>query len=107
MYYYVFLLLAILGELVGTNLLKISMGFSKLLPTIGSLLSFAVCFYCLSIAMIKVPLNIAYATWSGIGLLLSTVVAVILYKEAINISTIIGLTLIIVGVVILNLYSTK
>jgi small multidrug resistance pump len=57
--------------------------------------------------MIKVPLNIAYATWSGIGLLLSTVVAVILYKEAINISTIVGLTLIIVGVVILNLYSTK
>ena len=85
MFYYLFLVLAIIGELIGTNLLKMSMGFTKILPTIGSLISFALCFYFLSIAMVKIPLNIAYANWSALGILATTAIASLVYKEQINI----------------------
>lgn len=107
MFYYLFLALAIIGELIGTNLLKMSMGFTKILPTIGSLISFALCFYFLSIAMVKIPLNIAYANWSALGILATTAIASLVYKEQINVMSMIGIVFIIVGVVLLNLFSAK
>ncbi|CAI2645670.1 hypothetical protein HW41_06390 [Apilactobacillus kunkeei] len=107
MFYYLFLALAIIGELIGTNLLKMSMGFTKILPTIGSLISFALCFYFLSIAMVKIPLNIAYANWSALGILATTAIASLVYKEQINVMSMIGIVFIIIGVVLLNLFSAK
>ncbi|ALJ31424.1 QacE family quaternary ammonium compound efflux SMR transporter [Apilactobacillus kunkeei] len=107
MFYYLFLVLAIIGELIGTNLLKMSMGFTKILPTIGSLISFALCFYFLSIAMVKIPLNIAYANWSALGILATTAIASLVYKEQINVMSMIGIVFIIIGVVLLNLFSAK
>ncbi|KPN79280.1 putative multidrug transporter EmrE [Apilactobacillus kunkeei] len=107
MFYYLFLALAIIGELIGTNLLKMSMGFTKILPTIGSLISFALCFYFLSIAMVKIPLNIAYANWSALGILATTAIASLVYKEQINAMSMIGIVFIIIGVVLLNLFSAK
>ena len=107
MFYYLFLALAIIGELIGTNLLKMSMGFTKILPTIGSLISFALCFYFLSIAMVKIPLNIAYANWSALGILATTAIASLVYKEQINVMSMIGIGFIIIGVVLLNLFSAK
>ncbi|TMT00099.1 multidrug efflux SMR transporter [Apilactobacillus kunkeei] len=107
MFYYLFLALAIIGELIGTNLLKMSMGFTKILPTIGSLISFALCFYFLSIAMVKIPLNIAYANWSALGILATTAIASLVYKEQINIMSMIGIVFIVIGVVLLNLFSAK
>ena len=107
MFYYLFLALAIIGELIGTNLLKMSMGFTKILPTIGSLISFALCFYFLSIAMVKIPLNIAYANWSAVGILATTAIASLVYKEQINVMSMIGIVFIIIGVVLLNLFSAK
>lgn len=107
MFYYLFLALAIIGELIGTNLLKMSIGFTKILPTIGSLISFALCFYFLSIAMVKIPLNIAYANWSALGILATTAIASLVYKEQINVMSMIGIVFIIIGVVMLNLFSAK
>ncbi|MHA8110293.1 DMT family transporter [Lactobacillaceae bacterium Melli_B4] len=107
MYYYLFLFLAIIGEMIGTNLLKASMGFTRWLPAVGSILSFTLCFYFLSLAMVKIPLNVAYATWSGVGLILATVISVFIWKDQVNLTTIIGLTLIVTGVVILNLFAPK
>lgn len=107
MFYYLFLALAIIGELIGTNLLKMSMGFTKILPTIGSLISFALCFYFLSIAMVKIPLNIAYANWSALGILATTAIASLVYKEQINVMSMIGIVFIVIGVVLLNLFSAK
>ncbi|CAI2644377.1 Quaternary ammonium compound-resistance protein QacC [Apilactobacillus kunkeei] len=107
MFYYLFLALAIIGELIGTNLLKMSLGFTKILPTIGSLISFALCFYFLSIAMVKIPLNIAYANWSALGILATTAIASLVYKEQINVMSMIGIVFIIIGVVLLNLFSAK
>jgi small multidrug resistance pump len=101
---YVFLLLAILGELVGTNLLKASNGFSSLWETLGSLAAYGASFYFLALAMKTINLNVAYALWAGLGIVLTTIVAVVFWKDPINLASILGIGLILGGVVILNLY---
>ncbi|MFC7686342.1 DMT family transporter [Ureibacillus sp. GCM10028918] len=101
---YLYLALAIIGELIGTSLLKASEGFSKLYPTIGLVMAFVGSFFFLSLAIKSIPLNTAYALWSGIGLVATTIISVLIWKEKINIASVIGISLILIGVVILNLY---
>ncbi|BAP84890.1 quaternary ammonium transporter [Paucilactobacillus hokkaidonensis JCM 18461] len=102
---YLFLGLAIIGEVIGTSLLKASAGFTQLVPTISSLVSYGLCFYFLSLTMKSVNLNVAYAIWAGLGLILTTIIAVFYWKETINIAGLIGIALILCGVVILNLFN--
>ena len=78
---YFYLFIAIVGEILGTNLLKLSDGFTKPIPTVSALLSYGVCFYFLSLAMQKIPLGIAYATWSAVGLVLTASIAVMIHKN--------------------------
>ena len=66
---YLYLVLAIVGELIGSSLLKASEGFSKLFPTIGVIIAFVGCFL-LSLSLKTIPLNTAYAIWSGLGIVL-------------------------------------
>ncbi|MCI2018825.1 MAG: SMR family transporter [Lentilactobacillus buchneri] len=101
---YLFLLLAILGELLGTSLLKASEGFSVLLPTIGAIISYMTCLYFLALSMKTVNLNIAYAIWCGIGMVLTTIIAVYIWKEPVNLASFLGIGLILMGTVILSLY---
>lgn len=99
-----FLMVAILGELVGTNLLKASAGFTVLWPSVGALSAYGLCFVFLSIAMKSLSLNVAYALWSGIGIVLTTLLSIIVWKEQVNLFSILGIALILMGVVVLNLY---
>ncbi|MDN4494472.1 DMT family transporter [Ureibacillus aquaedulcis] len=101
---YLYLALAIIGELIGTSLLKASEGFSKLYPTIGLVLAFVASFFFLSMAIKSIPLNTAYAIWSGVGLVATTIISVLIWKEKINVASVVGISLILIGVVILNLY---
>ncbi|GEA94014.1 multidrug resistance protein [Pediococcus damnosus] len=104
---YVYLALAIVGELIGTNLLKASSGFTLLWPSLGALIAYGTCFYFLGVCMKTVNLNIAYALWAGIGVVLSTLVAVLFWKEPVNLANVIGIGFILVGVVILNLFGAN
>ncbi|MBS5786580.1 MAG: multidrug efflux SMR transporter [Clostridioides difficile] len=101
---YMHLFFAIIGEIFGTSLLKLSEGFSKLVPTIGSLVCFSLAFYFLSLSLKSIQLNTAYAMWSGIGIVITTVISVLLWKENINFASFAGIGLILIGVVVLNLY---
>ncbi|HDH4522563.1 TPA: QacCGHJ group quaternary ammonium compound efflux SMR transporter, partial [Staphylococcus aureus] len=101
---YLYLIIAIVSEVIGSAFLKSSEGFSKLYPTLATLISFIVCFYFLSKTMQHLPLNITYASWAGLGLVLTTVVSVLILKEQINLISIISIILIIVGVVLLNTF---
>lgn len=106
MIYYIYLALAVILELVGTNFLKASEGFTKLNYTLGTLLSFSLCFYFLSMSLKGINLNIAYATWGGLGIVLTAVISVLVWKEQINLLSIIGILLVVSGVVILNLFGS-
>ncbi len=101
---YLYLALAIVGEVIGSSLLKASEGFSKLYPTIGVIIAFVGCFFFLSLSLKTIPLNTAYPLWAGLGLVLTTVISVLVWKEKLNMASIAGITLILVGVVILNLF---
>ena len=101
----IFLLLAILFETSATTLLKVSDGFSKLLPTIASIILYILSFYCLSNCLKTVPIGIAYAIWSALGIVLVTLVGIIAFKQTPDWAAIIGLLLIIIGVGVLNLFS--
>lgn len=103
---YIFLTLAIVLELFSTSMLKASIGFTKLLPSIIFILGMSLSFYLLSQALTFIPLSIAYAIWSGIGTALTAIIGVIIWKEQINIFTCIGIAFIIIGVVLLNLKSS-
>lgn len=101
---YLYLALSISLELVGTSLLKASEGFSKLFPTVGVIIAFISCFFFLSLSLKTIPLNTAYAIWSGIGIVATVIISVSIWKEKINTASIVGITLILAGVVILNLF---
>ncbi|MFB3193257.1 DMT family transporter, partial [Staphylococcus pseudintermedius] len=72
--------------------------------TLGTLLSFGICFYFLSLTIKFLPLNITYATWAGLGLVLTTIISVIVFKENVNLISIISIGLIVIGVVLLNVF---
>ncbi|PAG89986.1 multidrug transporter, partial (plasmid) [Staphylococcus aureus] len=87
--HYLYLFISIATEIIGTSFLKTSEGFTKLWPTLGTLLSFGICFYFLSLTIKFLPLNITYATWAGLGLVLTTIISVIVFKENVNLISII------------------
>ncbi|OMC80462.1 QacE family quaternary ammonium compound efflux SMR transporter [Paenibacillus odorifer] len=100
---YVLLATAIICEVFGSSLLKVSNGFKKILPSIGVVLGMGSAFYCLSLALSTIPLGTAYAIWSGVGTALTALIGVIIYKENFNLKKLLGLILIIGGVVIMKL----
>ena len=100
-----YLALAIVLEVFATTLLGKSEGFTKWLFTIGSLLSYGICFYFLSLALKNIPLGVAYAIWSGIGIVLTAIVGILVFKSKIDLPFVLGAVLIIAGVVVINLFS--
>lgn len=103
---YLFLGIAIVAELLGTTFLKYSDGYSKPLPTLISILSYALCFYIFSKSLQTINLSVAYATWSAVGLIITTLISVFIFREGITGIGICAILLITVGVVLLNLYGT-
>ncbi|MGX6427791.1 DMT family transporter [Levilactobacillus yonginensis] len=101
---YMYLGIAIMGELVGTNLLKAAAGFTRFGPALGALGAYALCFYFLSLAMKNIDLNVAYAIWAGIGIVITTFISMTYWHEPINQASVLGIVLVVAGVVILNLY---
>lgn len=101
---YIYLLFSIIGELIGTSMVKASEGFTKLFPVLGVITSFTFSFFFLSLSLKTLPLNMAYAIWSGVGTIATVVISVLIWKEKITAGSVIGILLIIAGVVVLNLF---
>ncbi len=100
---YVFLAVAIVSEVFGSSMMKLSNGFKRLAPSIAMVVGMGFSFYMLSLALHTIPLGTAYAIWSGVGTVLTTLVGVLLYKEKINAKKALGIILIVGGVVIMKL----
>jgi multidrug transporter EmrE-like cation transporter len=106
MFPWLFLAVAIVAEVVGTSFLKASAGFTKPLPVIAVVVGYGLSFYFLSLTLETLPVGIAYAVWSGVGLVLITAVAWVAYGQTLDLPAFIGMGLILAGVLILNLFST-
>lgn len=102
---YVYLAIAIVGEITGTSLLKASDGFERLGIGIMSLLCFGVCFYAMSLSLkLGMNLSVAYAVWSGVEIVITSLISVLIWHEATSSLQILGIGLILVGVVIVNVF---
>lgn len=98
-----YLTLAILFEILGTTSMKLSEGFSKLLPSVAVVVFYVACFGFLTMALKKIEMSLAYATWAGVGLAVVALVGIFVFGESITVMKAIFLTLIVVGVIGLNL----
>ena len=100
-----YLALAIASEIVGTSALKAAEGFSRAGPTLVVAASYGFSFYCLSIVLRSLPVGVAYAIWSGAGIVLITLIAWLFYGQTPDFPAIAGMALIVAGVVVINLFS--
>jgi len=103
--YWLYLMIAILGEVAATSSLKQSEGFTKLVPSIIVVIGYGIAFYFLSLALKYIPLGIAYAIWCGIGIVLIALIGWFFYKQTMDIPAVIGIVLIAAGVLTINLFS--
>lgn len=102
---YALLAIAIVAEVIATSAMRASEGFSRLLPATVVVIGYGIAFYCLSLTLKTIPVGIVYAVWSGAGIVLITLVALVLYRQVPDVPAIIGLGLIIAGVAVLNMFS--
>lgn len=105
MHPYLSLAIAIVSEVIATSALRASDGFSKLIPSVLVVVGYALAFLFLSITLKSIPVGIAYAIWSGLGVVLISIVAYFLYGQTLDTPALIGMALILAGVLVLNLFS--
>ena len=86
--------------------MKLSDGFTKPLPVVGTCITYIACFYFLSLSLKTIPLGVAYAVWAGLGIVLGNTISVVFFKQQFDFAAGIGITLIVAGVVVLNLFSS-
>lgn len=102
---YIPLGIAIALEVLGTSLLQQSQQFSRLWPTIGMAICYLLSFYLLSLALRSLPLGIAYAIWSALGIVLVATIGLLVFGQKLDLPAVIGLALIIAGVIVVNMFS--
>ena len=100
---WLYLILAILFEIIGTTALKLSNGFSVLLPSIGTVFSYILCFFFLSYSLKTIDMSVAYAIWCAVGIFLISVIGMTFFHEPISIVIIVSIFLIILGTIGLKL----
>ncbi len=104
---YLILALAILAETIGTTALQASQQFTKPLPALITVIGYGAAFYLLSIALKTFPVGIAYAMWSGLGIVLIAAIGFAVFGQKLDLPAIIGMGFIIVGIAIINLFSSS
>jgi small multidrug resistance pump len=101
--HWVYLALAIAFEVAGTTCMKLSAGFTKLVPSVLMWVFYGICFGCMTLALKKVDVSMAYAIWSGVGTALIATVGILYFREPVSILKFVGIVAIIGGVIALNM----
>lgn len=104
---YALLFLAIVSETAGTSFLKQSEGMTRLWPSLGTVVTYALSFYFLSLVLKVMPVSIAYAIWSAVGIVLIAIIGWVAFGQALDAPALLGMGLIVAGVLIINLFSTS
>ena len=99
------LFFAILSEVIATTSLKLSDGFTKLVPSMIVVIGYGASFYLLSISLKVIPIGLAYAIWSGVGIVLTVIAGMIIWRETLDWARVIGILFIILGILVINLFS--
>lgn len=102
---WVYLAVAIVLEVIATSALKASDGFTKLWPSVVVVVGYAAAFYLLSLTLRTMPVGVVYAVWSGVGVVLITLMGWLVFKQSLDAPALLGIGLIAAGVVVLNVFS--
>ncbi|CAD7810821.1 Multidrug transporter EmrE [Chryseobacterium aquaeductus] len=100
-----YLLLSIILEVTGSSFMQASDGFTKPLQTIVTIISYIACFYFLSLSLKTIPLGVSYAIWGGLGIVLTSIISVVIFKQSLDWPAVIGIVLIVSGVLVMNFLS--
>ncbi|EET48051.1 SMR family transporter [Thalassobium sp. R2A62] len=101
----ILLLFAVCAETVGTTALQASQQFTRLWPSVLVVVAYAISFYLLALTLKYMPVGIMYAIWSGLGIVLIAIIAWLVYGQSLDWPAILGMTLILGGIIIINLFS--
>ena len=104
---YVYLAFAILGEVIATTTLKNTAEFTRLWPSVLVVAGYSVAFFLLTLVLRTIPVGIAYALWSGLGIVLVTAAGAVIHRQIPDLPAVLGMALIILGVVVIQLFSTS
>ncbi|MBF7684580.1 QacE family quaternary ammonium compound efflux SMR transporter [Acinetobacter sp. B10A] len=102
---YLLLACAIITEVIGSTFLVKSEGFTKLVPSLAMIICLSAAFFFLSLVIKTIPLGIAYAIWAGVGIVLTACIGYFVFKQSLDMPALIGIGFIVIGVVIINLFS--
>ncbi len=102
---YLYLAIAIVAEVIATNALKASDGFTKLAPSLLVLVGYGIAFYLMTLVLKTIPVGLAYAIWAGLGIVLVALAAAVMFRQVPDLPGVIGMALIVVGVVIISAFS--
>ncbi len=102
---YLALAIAIVAEVIATTALKQSAGFTRMVPLAVSLIGYLVALFCLSLTLERIPTGVAYAIWSGVGIVLITALAWLVHGQRLDAPALVGIGFILAGVLVLNLFS--
>ena len=101
----VYLGIAIVGEVIATSFLRASAGFTQLVPSVVVVVGYCVTFYFFSLALQTIPVGVGYAIWSGVGIILVSIIAYFAYGQTLDMPALLGIGLILAGVLVINLFS--
>ncbi|MEC3862125.1 SMR family transporter [Mesobacterium sp. TK19101] len=96
---------AILAETIGTTALQASQQFTRPLPSLIVVISYAIAFYLLALALKSIPVGIAYAIWSGLGIVFIALIGFVAFNQRLDLPALLGMGLILAGIVVINLFS--
>ena len=102
---WIYLALAIIAEVIATSALKSSEGFTKLTSSLLVLVGYSISFFFLSLVLKNIPIGLAYAIWSGVGIVLIALIGYFKFQQSLDLAAIIGIAFIMVGVIIINVFS--
>ncbi|MDN2564715.1 multidrug efflux SMR transporter [Aquibium sp. A9E412] len=102
---YVYLTVAILFEVAATTALKQTDGFTRLTPSVITLVGYGLAFYFLSLTLRVMPVGVVYALWSGMGILAITAIGWVWFRQTLDWPALVGIGLIVAGVLVINLFS--
>ncbi|CAA7197524.1 Multidrug transporter EmrE [Chryseobacterium potabilaquae] len=102
---YIYLIIAITLEIISTTFLKKTEQFTKLIPSVITIIGYIATFYFLSLTLRQIPVGIAYAIWSGVGIIFITIIGAVVFKQIPDLPALVGILLILIGVVVINLFS--
>ncbi len=104
---YIYLAIAITAEVIATTSMKALDGFSRPLPLLLVVVGYSISFWMLSLVVKTIPVGIAYAIWAGLGIVLVSVAAALIYQQKLDLPAVLGMAMIVGGVVVIQLFSSS